>query len=131
MVEMTTYQAKASRDGKYWLVHVPAIDKYTQARNLTEVEPMARDLIALWLNVDPTSFDVVPKLDLPADVERHLALAAEAREQAAYAQAAAAREYREAALALREKGLTVRDVGAALGVSFQRAQQLVTAAHKE
>lgn len=126
---MTTYQAKASRDGKYWLVHVPEIDKYTQARNLAEVEPMARDLIALWLEVDPTSFDVAPKLELPEEVERHLALAAEAREQAACANAAAAREYRQAALALRERGLTVRDVGAALGVSFQRAQQLTTFTH--
>jgi hypothetical protein len=42
----TTYDCTATRDGRFWLVHVPAIDKYTQARNVAEVETMARDLIA-------------------------------------------------------------------------------------
>jgi hypothetical protein len=43
------------------------------------------------------------------------------------AQAAAARERRIAARELKAKGLTVRDIGAALGISYQRAQQLVSA----
>jgi len=43
--------AVASRGARYWLVHVPEIDEYTQARNDAEIEPMARDLIATWLNV--------------------------------------------------------------------------------
>lgn len=122
---MTTYQAKASRDGKYWLVYVPEIDKHTQARSLGEVEPMARDLIATWLDIEPDSFAVTPQVELPAEATRHLEQAAKYRMEAAEAQAEAAREYRFAALSLREKGLTVRDVGAALGVSFQRAQQLI------
>lgn len=124
---MTTYQANASRDGKYWLVHIPEINKYTQARNLAEVEPMARDLIALWLEIAPDSFDVTPHVELPVSASHHLELAAKYRREAAEAQAEAAREYRGAALALRAEGLTVRDIGAALGVSFQRAQQLISA----
>lgn len=55
---MTVYRAQVSRDGGYWLVHVPEIDKYTQARTLDEAEPMARDLLALWLEVPPASFEV-------------------------------------------------------------------------
>ena len=124
-MEVTTYQAKASRDGRYWLVYVPEIDKYTQARNLGEVESMARDLIATWLDVGPDTFVVCPEVELPAEATKHLELAAKCRREAAAAQAEAAREYRVAALSLREKGLTVRDVGVALGVSFQRAQQLI------
>ncbi len=36
---MTTYHARVSRGDVCWLVHIPEIDHYTQARNLGEVEP--------------------------------------------------------------------------------------------
>ena len=43
----TTYTVRAHRDGdRYWLVHVPEIDHYTQARNIAEIDTMDRDLIA-------------------------------------------------------------------------------------
>ncbi len=45
---MTTYHARVVRGDVFWLVHVPEIDHYTQARDLGEVEPMARDLIAVF-----------------------------------------------------------------------------------
>lgn len=124
-MEVTTYRANVTRDGKYWLVHVPDIDKYTQARNLAEVEDMARDLIALWLEVPPATIAVHADIELPAVVSQHLQWADKYREEAAEAQASAAREYRAAAAELRAAGLTVRDVGKALGVSHQRAQQLL------
>ncbi|MFC6011400.1 hypothetical protein [Nocardia lasii] len=38
------------------------IDQWTQARNLREVEPMARDLIATLLEVEPSSFEVAVEL---------------------------------------------------------------------
>ncbi|WP_237155319.1 HicB family toxin-antitoxin system [Mycobacteroides abscessus] len=122
---MTTYHAVASRDTKYWLVHVPEIDKYTQARALAEVEPMARDLIALWLEIPEDSFDVVTQIKLPPLVQSLLDKAAEHRETAQEFNSLAASEYRQAASELKNRGLTVRDVGMALGVSHQRAQQLV------
>jgi predicted RNase H-like HicB family nuclease len=48
----------ATREDKYWLVHIPELDQYTQARTLAEVEPMARDLISLVLEVPADSFQV-------------------------------------------------------------------------
>ncbi len=39
------------RDGNFHLVYVPAVDKYTQARNHAEIAPMARDLFALCTGV--------------------------------------------------------------------------------
>lgn len=42
----------------WFLVHVPEIDKWTQARNDAEIEPMARDLIATWLDVPLDEVDV-------------------------------------------------------------------------
>ncbi|HYB36672.1 MAG TPA: hypothetical protein VEF72_13545 [Mycobacterium sp.] len=127
MVEMKTYHANASRDSRFWLVHIPEIDQYTQGRNLAEVEPMARDLIALWLQIPEDSFDVAVHVELPNDVQHHLELAAKYATDAAHAQAQAARERRLAARELKAKRLTVDDIGAALGVSYQRAQQLVSA----
>ena len=73
---MKTYHANASRNGRFWLVHIPEIDQYTQGRNLAEVEPMARDLIALWLEIPEDSFDVAVHVELPKDVQHHLELAA-------------------------------------------------------
>jgi DNA-directed RNA polymerase specialized sigma24 family protein len=122
---MNTYSAVASRDGRFWLVHIPELDKYTQARNLVEVEPMARDLIALLLDVPEDSFQLGIKVELPDSVRHHMELAAKLRDEAAHAQAEAASEYRAAANELKADGLTVRDIGKALGVSHQRVQQLV------
>lgn len=124
---MKTYHANASRDGRFWLVHIPEIGQYTQGRNLAEVEPMARDLIALWLEIPADTVHVEVHVELPKDVRHHLELAAKHAADSAHAQAEAARERRLAARQLKAKGLTVRDIGAALGISYQRAQQLVSA----
>ncbi|QJD50495.1 HicB-like antitoxin [Mycobacterium phage Chris] len=55
---MTKYSAVVSRGDQFWLVHVPAIDQWTQAQTDDDVEPMARDLIATYLDVAPDSFVV-------------------------------------------------------------------------
>ncbi|SLH06842.1 Conserved protein of uncharacterised function; putative phage protein [Mycobacteroides abscessus subsp. abscessus] len=125
-MEVMKYTANVSRDGRWWLIHVPEIDQYSQARNLAEVESMARSLISVVLEVEPDSFDLAQRLELPLVASRHLELASNYRDQAANANARSAFEYRSAAKALKEEGLTVRDIGAALDVSFQRAQQLVS-----
>jgi hypothetical protein len=48
-----TYTAVASpaETPGWFLVHVPEVDQWTQARNDAEIEPMARDLIATRLDV--------------------------------------------------------------------------------
>ncbi|AMU73010.1 hypothetical protein PP298_13755 [Mycobacteroides abscessus] len=55
---MTVYTAAVSRGEQFLLVHVPEIDQWTQARSEAEVEPMARDLIATWLDVSADSVEV-------------------------------------------------------------------------
>ena len=54
MAEVRTYHAKVDRDGKVWRIRVPEVARTTQARTLREVEPMARDLIAIMDNIRPT-----------------------------------------------------------------------------
>lgn len=120
-----SYTAEVERDGRFWLVWVPEIERATQARNLREVEPMARDLVAMMLEVAPDSFDLEIRIKLPEDAAEHLRAAERLREESARANSAAAEEARAAAQALADAGLPLRDIGIALGVSHQRAHQLL------
>ncbi len=122
---MTTHQAIVTRGDRYWIVHVPDIEHSTQARNLAEVEPMAIDLIATVLKKPARTITVQLDIKLPAPARRHLALAAKKADHSARLQNEAALERRAAARALRGTGLTYTDIGIALGVSYQRARQLV------
>lgn len=130
MAAVKTYHAEVDRDGKVWRVRVPEVARTTQARALREVESMARDLIAVMEDVPADSFGLDVMIRLPDDVQIELDRSAELREQAARSQAEAARLARRAARRLRDQGLPLHDVGAALGVSFQRAKQLIDEADK-
>lgn len=125
MAAVTAYTAQVERDGRYWLIHVPEVDRWTQARSLREVELMARDLVAVMKDVEPESFELRVQIELPDSVRAHLDEAARLREESARANAAAAKESRAAARALSSMGMSLRDVGTALGVSPQRASQLL------
>jgi len=127
LVAVNTYQVDVERDGKYWLVRVPEVRRSTQARRLSEIDEMARDLIAIMTNADPKSFALQVSIKLPSSVARHLEKSKKLRERAAQAQAEAAAEVRVAARELHDTGLPVREIGEVLGVSHQRAHQLISA----
>ncbi len=122
-----TYQVTAERDGRFWLVHVPAVERYTQARNIPEIEPMARSLIHAMTDEPEAAIEIDVEIKVPQAVTDHRNRARELSEQAAASKAEAALEARLAARALKDAGLTVRDIGTYLDVSFQRAQQLTSA----
>jgi DNA-directed RNA polymerase specialized sigma24 family protein len=126
VVAVTTYHVRVERGDRYWLVHVVELDRWTQARTLRDVEPMARDLIATMVGVKPDSVELATDIALPDKVTTHLKQAEQLREQSRQAQANAATEVREAARLLSEQGMSLRDVGAALGVSYQRVHQLLS-----
>jgi hypothetical protein len=44
---MLTYDIEVTRDGKWWMIHIPVLDGLTQARFPGEIEDMARDYIAV------------------------------------------------------------------------------------
>ena len=89
---MTTYTAIAKPNGKYWFIRIlgfgsnPEEGVPAQARNLAEVEPMARDLIAAWLELPKDSFHVELVIELPDPVRHHLNLARKHADVAAHAQ---------------------------------------------
>jgi len=119
------YHAEVRRSGKYWAVHVREIDRWTQARHLRELEVMTEDLIELMTGAKAGTFTVDYDIELPETVRGRLARAEQLRSASAQAQAQAAAEVRAAARELHQGGLPLRDVGHLLGISHQRAHQLI------
>lgn len=131
MIDMATrnaeqYEVTVRRDGRFWYVDIPALEGATQARNLGEVDEMAKDYISSVTDIPVAGLEVAVVIELPADVQAHLAAASALRDEEAHARSRAAEESRAAARALKSRGLTVREIGTALGISHQRAQQLVS-----
>lgn len=123
----TTYQATATREGRWWLITVPAVNGVTQAKRLADAELMARELVAITLDVE---LDEVAAQVRVADVEginvaQEVEQIARAKQEAARLDAEAARQATKLAHELAGAGLPMRDIGAVLGVSHQRAHQLV------
>jgi hypothetical protein len=123
------FRANAYLDGKWWMVEIPDLNGLTQARRLTEVSEMTRDFIAATLDIPLDSFELelrierVHELDIAARVAR---IQAE-KEQAAALEKAAMDESRALAHDLAKQSLTVREIGVILGISHQRAHQLLSA----
>src|ERR1035437_7560671 len=78
-----TYTYNVARDGRFWLIHVPELDRFTQARNLREVDEMVVDLISVVTEQPTTSFDCqLGAIELPGSVAGHLHTAKQLRERA-------------------------------------------------
>ncbi|AER48407.1 putative toxin-antitoxin system protein [Mycobacterium phage HC] len=141
---MRTYQVNVTREDRWWIITVPELDGYvtasgainrgitTQARRLSEVGNQAVDFICTVTD------------SAPSEVAVHLTISVDGIDVTAYARrieherslaerhACAARmDAMKLARDLAAHGVAVRDVGEALGVSFQRAQQLIAESNKE
>ena len=122
-----TYTAVAQRADQLWAIRVAELPGvFSQARRLDRVEAMARDAIALLLDVPPGSFDVRVKEVLNAEAERAVGAAIEARAEASARQEVASTRSREAVEALTRLGLPQRDIGRLLDLSHQRVGQLAS-----
>jgi predicted RNase H-like HicB family nuclease len=120
-VEVKRYTAECRRSGDWWAITVPELGNvFSQARRLDQVEDMARDAIALLLEVPADSFEVDVRPDVPDEVTAALAARLAARE----AEERADRATIDAVHTLLDAGLTVRDAGQLLHLSPQRISQL-------
>lgn len=129
-VEITNrprYTARVSRDGRWWMISVPEIDGLTQARRLSEVVTMARELIALTLDIGTEDIDIALSIDSigDIDVQSRLDEIAREREEARDVERRLAEHTRALARDLASHDVPQRDIGAVLGVSHQRANQLL------
>ena len=123
---MNTYQVMVTRDGRWWMISVPEIDGLTQARRLADVEQMARELIAVTLDVRLSEvavevtfgdIDGIPVGSCIQTISSERAEAARLEEDAAAKTKTLVKE-------LVAHKVPLRDIGEMLGLSFQRVHQL-------
>lgn len=126
---MSTYTVRYERDESGWWVaqvkESPAA--ITQGRTIAEARRRIREALALALDDDAKAekAKLIDDVKLPADVRRALVRAQVARKRLE-ADAAVAQASTTAAIAklVKKLGLSVRDAGELLGISYQRVQQL-------
>ncbi|MGI8665259.1 MAG: HicB family toxin-antitoxin system [Jatrophihabitans sp.] len=123
---MSSYRADVSREGKWWMVSIPALDELTQARRLSEVEAVARELIAVSQDLPLSSVQVDVAIGNVGGIviEQRVGWLREQRARALAAESAVQAEASRLAKELVVAGVPVRDIGTLLDVSFQRAHQL-------
>ncbi|MQY17764.1 type II toxin-antitoxin system HicB family antitoxin [Nocardia macrotermitis] len=122
---MTTYVATATRDGRWWAVEIdglpPGMVGVTQGRDLDDAKAMAREVVALLLDVVEDEIDIELRVTGAQKLLDELATARAAKEAAARAeQETLTRVARD----LTARGLTQRDTAQLLGLSPQRVAQL-------
>ncbi|MDR3069634.1 MAG: XRE family transcriptional regulator [Propionibacteriaceae bacterium] len=120
--------AKCHRSGNWWAIEVPEIPGlFTQTRRLDQVEAMVLDAVSMLDEQPEEGFSVTVVPELPGEIEAFIQDLKEAHSRLLKAEKETARINRAAAKKLSDEGLPLRDVGAILGVSHQRASQLVNA----
>lgn len=129
-----TYTVRAKRWQNGWELHISGPDGYegvSQSHGRRSAASMARDYIALDLELPPASFEVniIPEVgtflsDLVKDAKTALRVAADKN-------AEAAEKSREAAVALHQDGMTQQDIADVLNVSQQRVSQLLSAERRK
>ena len=51
-------KARARRDGRWWYIEFSELGTSGQARNIKEIDEIAFEVAALWLDVDESTLDV-------------------------------------------------------------------------
>ena len=121
-------QGDRNCDGKWWMIRIPELEELTQARRLSEVETMARELIAVTLDIPFSKAQVtIDGIDVAGvNVSQRVGQLAAKRRRLETAERSVGESQIALARELAAHEVPVRDIGTALGVSFQRAQQLVS-----
>ncbi|GAB2606359.1 hypothetical protein [Kribbella endophytica] len=127
---MKNYDAVVTRDGRWWMIEIPEMDGLTQARRLDDVEKMAREYIAVTLDIPMSQVDVsVSGIEVAGqDLLEAKALVEDLRRHSQQVEALVADLTRQFASALTSASVPVRDVSKVLGISHQRVSQLVQSA---
>lgn len=124
-----TFTALTERSEGWWVIQLkedPGL--LTQTRRLDQIPDMVRDALELFPELTDDPYKDIVNIEFRegeaiADIANQ---AVQANQKAKQAQEEASPLMRQAAAELSKKGLSYRDIGTLLGVSFQRAQKLAT-----
>lgn len=126
---MKHFTVHATRTGRWWSITIDEDPRaQTQARRLDQVEDVARSVLIdtdVLSPTEPATFTLITQADNLDDLRRTAVEAKAAANEASEAASKAAREFARRAA---DQGLPLRDIGAMLGVTHQRAQQLLASA---
>jgi predicted RNase H-like HicB family nuclease len=129
---MKTYKVKLERDEEgWWVAEILGVQgAATQGRSIHEAMERARDVLALALDDDSLAENarLVPEIKLPSHAQKMLKDLNEIRRRLAALTDLAEKSSattRRVAKELAKEGLSTRDVGELLGLSFQRVHQLI------
>lgn len=121
------YTSIARRDGRLWFVQNEQFPgAISQPHRLDQAVEHQREAIAFVAGVPIDSVDVSVRVSIDDHIDAQLAEAEQLRSEAAEKQARATALRSGVAQALDRRGFTVRDIGVVLGISHQRAHQLLT-----
>jgi predicted RNase H-like HicB family nuclease len=125
---MKSYKVRYELDETgWWVATIPALPGcHSQGRTIEQAEERIREALALFVPEKvAASADLAADIRLPLAAKRALSEATKKREQADIIVKQSQDAARAAARALAKQGLSLRDVGKLLGVTRQRAHQLV------
>jgi hypothetical protein len=123
---MSRYTVTAERSGKWWVLQaIEAPGAISQVARLEQAD-VIREAIAFVTGEPEGSIEIRLEPVLPERLRLQLERSRAVRAEAERAAVEAASESRATAAALAAEHYTLRDIGALLDVSYQRAHQLVS-----
>jgi predicted RNase H-like HicB family nuclease len=124
---VTDYVVKFEWDGEVWVASAPEVKgAHTQARTLSSARARIREAIALMEDLeDEDAFGIVEEVSLPANADKALREAKDARRAADESAAVAEHARTRAVAVLSEVNLSTRDVGELVELSHSRVHQLL------
>jgi anti-sigma regulatory factor (Ser/Thr protein kinase) len=122
--EPRTYKVLCSHVGSTWAVRIPELEREASAARLSQVEAVARALVATYGPDEPGTVAFTVEL-MPDALSSALADAATARETAVRSPLHEVHTRRRLARQMYVEGLEVADIAAALGVPAGHVQLLI------
>ena len=126
---MIVYEAEVVRDAPWWIVTVNDVGRAAQARSLAEAQRLACQQIASAHGVDVNNVEVKLRVNTVGDltgIQETMNAIVTRRAEASRLAEQASQDAVRLAKKLSLCGVTVRDIGHIMGVSHQRAHQLVS-----